>query len=599
MVSGRPLLRGGGLLLIDMLEPKATASSCSPGLSPPAPLLRGAGAVLAAALVSALALFVGALKGPANPVSLELVDFMDRLLDRAQGGLEYNLGESRYFQGIFAPAREELPDGEGLQLQLVEGELPWDLDGLFLRIGPNPWAEPTKRHHVFDGDGMLHSIRFKNGSAFYHNAYLRTPRLDFEQGRGRAYFTRIGELHGPLGLVKALTVFTRKPTLAGLPDLQAGQANTAVAALPDGRLWALHEGSLPFEFRVTEQGGLASVGYETARGGLDYSVSAHPKVDVRTGEVIFHGYSPAGGTDGRTFLKFGRFDAQGELRSFFGLNATGASFSHDMLLSEHYAVVLDSSVRFSPEKVVSGGSPFSFDASHRARMAVIPRNSTTAAAVQWFEAPEGMAWVHPLHAWEEDAGRTLVLWAPLGFASTRTGSVLDGCCDLWYMGELRLDLQTGRLEGPKLVDPEGKSHGEFSRVRDDLVGSGFARFGYTSLANATSGEDFDFIGYTKWDMLEKKAAAQILHPAGWVVGEPVFIPRAAASGEPSDDGFLGSFLYGPGEESTDFVLHDARSFSQKPVARLRVPKRVPVGFHGAWLGAAGLRAHLAREAGGQ
>mmetsp|Transcript_145887 Transcript_145887/g.406344 ORF Transcript_145887/g.406344 Transcript_145887/m.406344 type:complete len:565 (-) Transcript_145887:110-1804(-) len=554
-------------------------------------LVRGAGATA----VGLLALGVGLLKGPPNPVSLEVLDFLDRQLDKAQGGLEYNLRSNRYFQGIFAPTIEETPGGQGLELELLEGELPRDLEGVFLRIGPNPWATPTKRHHVFDGDGMLHSLRVKGGRAYYHNAWLRTPRLDYEQARGSAYFTRIGELHGVVGLLKALFFFTRKWSLAGLQKLESGQANTAVVSLPDGRLWALHEASLPFEFRLTEQGGLASVGYERAGGRLDYPISAHPKVDARMQEVIFHGYSMEGGKDGGTFLKFGRFDQGGELRNYFGLNASGASFSHDMLLSEHYAMVIDSSVRFSPEKVVSGGSPFSFDKTHQTSIAVVPRSASSVAEVKWFHPPKALAWVHPLHAWEEEDGQVLVLWAPLGFASERHGSVLEGCCDRWHMGELRLDLRSSQVSEMRLVDPEGKHHGEFSRIRDDLVGQGFARFGYTSLANVTSGEDFDFIGITKWDMKEKRAAGELLYPAGWIGGEPIFIPRPTGTGDPSDDGFLATFLFGPHGDSTDFAVFDARAFSEVPVARLRVPRRVPVGFHGAWLDEASLQRHLARH----
>lgn len=386
----------------------------------------------------------------------------------------------------------------------------------------------------------------------------------------------------------------RKGIMTGIDKLELGQANTAMALLPDGRLWALHEGSLPFEFHVTEQGGLASKGYERAEGKLDYSVSAHPKIDVRTGEVIFHGYAADGGEDGKTFLKFGRFDPAGELQSHFRLNATGASFSHDMLLSENFAIVIDSSIRFAPEKIVTGGSPFSFDEGHRTNLAVIPRNASSADEVMWFQPPKSLAWVHPLHAWEEEGGQVVVIWAPLGFASQKEGSVLDGCCDLWHMTELRLDIRTGQVTEMKIIDPDGKHHGEFSRMRDDLTGGGFARFGYTGLANA-SGEDFDFIGFTKWDMKKKSVGGELRFPAGWFGGEPIFIPNPDKSGDPSDDGFLGTFLFGPEKDSTDFVLYNARTFAEQPVVRLRITRRVPVGFHGAWLDEAGLQRHLARK----
>jgi len=263
------------------------------------------------------------------------------------------------------------------------------------------------------------------------------------------------------------------------------------------------------------------------------------------------------------------------------VNATGASFAHDMVLSEHFGVLIDSSVRFSPERLVEGGSVFAFDDKHRTNLAVIPRNATSTAEATWFQSPTNFAWVHPLHAWEEEDGNALVIWAPLGFASQRTGGVLDGCCDVWHMTELRLDLRTTQVT-MNVIDSGGKHHGEFSRIREDLTATGFVRFGYTGLANV-SGQDFDFIGVTKWDMEEKKVSNELMYPTGWFGGDPIFMPNPEATGDPSDDGFLCTFLFGPHEDSSDFVIYNARTFSEKPVARLRVPRRVPVGFHGSWL----------------
>ena len=451
---------------------------------------------------------------------------------------------------------------------------------------------------------MMHSLRIKGGKVFYHNSWLQTPRLQFERARGRAYFSRLGELTGKIGILKAITAMTRKIRLAGLNQYNSGQANTAIGIIPDGRLWALHEASYPFEFRLTEQGGISSVGYETAAGKLTCAVSAHPKVDMSTQETFFHSYDPSGGPSGTQFLLYGHFDAAGALRTLINLEVRSSSFSHDMLLSENFAIILDSSVRFDPAGILDG-SMFSFDAAHRTRLAVIPRNASSIRDVRWFETPRSLAWVHPLHAWEEDGGRTLVLWAPLGFEAPRTGGILDGCCDLWYMGEIRLNLRsTTPLSTDveiRLIDEKAQHHGEFSRIRDDLVGRGFARYGYTALANSTTRKDFDFVGFTKWDMLEKAVAAELLLPPGWTGGEPVFIPSAASaqaglSPPPSDDGYLANFMYGPDPHSTDFVLYDAKTFSAEPVARLRVPRRVPVGFHGSWLSREALARHTAHVA---
>ena len=45
----------------------------------------------------------------------------------------------------------------------VEGTLPADLNGLYVRNGPNPYFAPDWRYHAYDGDGMLHAITFDRG----------------------------------------------------------------------------------------------------------------------------------------------------------------------------------------------------------------------------------------------------------------------------------------------------------------------------------------------------------------------------------------------------------------------------------------------------
>ena len=50
-------------------------------------------------------------------------------------------------------------------VEVVEGEIPADLDGLYVRNTENPLHESITRYHPFDGDGMVHAIRFRGGRA--------------------------------------------------------------------------------------------------------------------------------------------------------------------------------------------------------------------------------------------------------------------------------------------------------------------------------------------------------------------------------------------------------------------------------------------------
>ena len=63
--------------------------------------------------------------------------------------------------------------------------------------------------------------------------------------------------------------------------------------------------------------------------------------------------------------------------------------------------------------------------------------------------------------------------------------------------------------------------------------------------------------------------------------EPVFIPKKNAVSE--DDGFVIGFVYDKTSDSSEFVIIDANNFSDKPIATVSLPQRVPFGFHGSWI----------------
>src|SRR5262245_21439376 len=70
-----------------------------------------------------------------------------------------------YISGNFAPLRSEVT---AFDLQ-VTGRVPEELNGRFLRIGPNPLGEPDMRwvvrHHWFAGTGMVHGLHLRGGKA--------------------------------------------------------------------------------------------------------------------------------------------------------------------------------------------------------------------------------------------------------------------------------------------------------------------------------------------------------------------------------------------------------------------------------------------------
>lgn len=101
--------------------------------------------------------------------------------------------ENPYLIGPYAPVDSEISADE---LRVI-GEIPRDLEGVYLRNGPNPAYAPRGRYHWFDGDGMIHAIEFRGGKARYRNRWVRTAGFEAEREAGRAVWSGLIERPDP------------------------------------------------------------------------------------------------------------------------------------------------------------------------------------------------------------------------------------------------------------------------------------------------------------------------------------------------------------------------------------------------------------------
>lgn len=74
---------------------------------------------------------------------------------------------------------------------------------------------------------------------------------------------------------------------------------------------------------------------------------------------------------------------------------------------------------------------------------------------------------------------------------------------------------------------------------------------------------------------------------GMIGGEASFIPRdaaaAAAGNAAEDDGFLVTYTTDCRTKESFCMIYDAQTMSNTPVAKIKMPQRVPVGLHGIFL----------------
>lgn len=430
--------------------------------------------------------------------------------------------KSWWLEGNFAPVEQEV---EALDLP-VEGALPPELSGVFMRTGPNPARAATA--HWFLGDGMLHGLRLERGKArWYRNRYVDTK-------------------------LRKENILPRDPAI--FMDKLASTANTNIVRHA-GRILALEEAHFPYE--VTPE--LGTVGPIDFDGKLKTALTAHPKICPETGEMLAFGYGFV-----PPFLVYHRFDAAGRLVQSEEIPVGGPTMIHDFSATRTKVVFMDLPIVFDLEQAMTGGMPYRWSDDYPARLGVMPREGT-AKDLQWFSIPSCYVF-HPLNAYDEgetvvvDVARYEKMW-------------VKGFDEPARLHRFRLDLPGGRARGETLFDEPI----EFPRICDAYAGLK-NRFGYAVTTHA--GDDAGFkLGtrIVKFD-LDRHAVTGAEFGRGRFPGEPVF----AAAGYGEDDGFLLTFVFDAGRNASEFVALDAKNLSAGPVARVPLPQRVPFGFHGAW-----------------
>ena len=187
---------------------------------------------------------------------LGVTKLMENSLDATRSMTEkLRTGENPYLQHNFGPVSDEMMN---VPLNVLVGKIPNDLRGAFLRNGPNPKHTPKGLYHWFDGDGMIHSVRLRgsHGDATYTNHQIRTRKLKYEDERGFSDWLKVGDMKGPLGLMK-MGLFNARSYLGDtrlrslLSQLPDGVANTSIK-LHAGKLMACSEMYYPTTLRLRE-----------------------------------------------------------------------------------------------------------------------------------------------------------------------------------------------------------------------------------------------------------------------------------------------------------------------------------------------------------
>jgi carotenoid cleavage dioxygenase len=461
--------------------------------------------------------------------------------------------ENPYLEGLFAPVFEE---SEAADLP-VTGELPRDLDGVFLRNGPNPVYAPRGRYHWFDGDGMVHAVSFRDGRASYRNRWVRTQGLSAERDAGRALWPGYLEKPDP-----------DAPPGSGSDGWLKDSANTDLV-FHNGAVLALwYQCGLPYRLDPRT---LATLGPESFGGRLERRVSAHAKVDAATGELLFFDYATK-----PPFLTHHVVSARGELVRSTEIELPGPRLPHDMAFTARHSILMDLPLFWDPELLERRVHRLGFHHDLPSRFALLPR---AGGPVRWFEAEPTYIY-HVVNAWED--GDEVVMDAcrvvdPGARPRTDGGPLARMLATLRLEARLhryRFDLRTGDTREEDLDD----QNTEFPSIDARRMGTR-TRYAYIPHI-APDKPTLLFDALVKYDTASGKTETHAFGP-GRYCSESPFAPRVG--GQAEDDGFVVCFVHDEGGGDSEAHVLDARDFSGGPLAIVSLPRRVPVGFHACWV----------------
>lgn len=468
--------------------------------------------------------------------------------------------DNPYLHGPYTPVVSEVT---AVDLEVVEGKLPDDLFGAYMRNGPNPVFKPKDLYHWFDGDGMVHAVYFRDGRASYIRRWVRTQALRDELAQGGSSLSGI---MGPFDVQRM-----NDGSNSMNPDYCKDTSNTTLT-WHNGRV--LSQWYNAGRTYALDPLTLDTVADETFNGQIETTLNAHAKWDPKTGELIDYDYG-----DFRSYLTYHVVGDDGKLKHTARIDLPGPRLPHDTTITPGFTILHDFPLYHDPEVLRrTGRRVVEFHRNTPSRFGVLPRYGTQ-EQVRWFEFEPGYV-LHMVNAWEEGDWITMdgCFQPDPTIRRDRSEGVLGSMLAyLRYRGHLRrwrMNVRTGEKSEQQLDD----LNVEFCLPDTDLYGLK-SRYSYHQRV-PTDLQTLAFDGLVKYDH-EKQTREVYEYPQGWYPSESPFAKSTRGGSE--DRGYVITVATNAKDYTGEAWVFDAQRITTGPIARVKLPSRVPVGFHAAWI----------------
>ncbi len=420
----------------------------------------------------------------------------------------------------------------------VDGLIPPDLDGRYVRIGPNPVEPDPRSYHFFTGDGMMHGIRIEGGPAhWYRNRWIRSKTVAKARG--------VAAAPGPRHIFDTV--------------------NTSILGHADCAYALVEAGSTPVRFGEM----LDEQRFDDFGGTLPGSFTAHPRRDPTTGELHAICYEA---TDPNR-VRYNVVDTAGRVRRTVVIPVSHGPLIHDCAITDRFVLVLDLPLTLSLRTVISGqGFPYRWNSDHPARIGLLPRDGD-AADIIWIPLDPCFVF-HTANAYDLPDGRVVldVIAYDRMFADENDGPDANPRgLERWTIDPIV------KTADRRMIDASPQ---ELPRIDERRTGKPYR---YVYAMGLPDGIGETLVGEAplfKHDIETGTRKAHAFGP-GRIAGEFMFVPRGPYAAE--DDGWLIGLVIDASQTSTALEILDAQAIEQPSVASIHLSHRVPPGIHGIWL----------------
>jgi carotenoid cleavage dioxygenase-like enzyme len=420
----------------------------------------------------------------------------------------------------------------------VWGQIPTDIHGTFYRMQCDFDYRPPKNEWMtgFNGDGHISRFRFNNGSVDFKGRFVRTARLMTERKARKRLF---GVYRNP---------YTDDPSVA---NINRSAANTHTY-WHGGKLFVLKEDSLPYyvdPHTLETLGDWDFHGKYTAK-----TMSAHPKIDPLTGEMIAYGYE-AKGILTKDIAVY-TINPAGKVVKEVWLQSPYLGIIHDIAITQKHVIIPVIARTTSLERLKSGEPMWEWDGSLPTMVGVLPRDGD-AKDVRWFKGPSRNT-LHFLNA--TDRGNKVTMELPTSSGERDPSQIRRWTFDL--------DSTSDAFQEEVVSTTPG-----FLPRMDDRYLSLDYRYAFISsrVPSATPDPKANpFSGDIKQCAIEGKLALQ----------ESCFVPRANSRNE--GDGYVMTIASNFDTMSSDLIITDAEHLEDGVIATVKLPFRLRSGTHTNW-----------------